>query len=290
MRRLTGLLLCGAILAAGCGMQAPKAPAVRVDDVVAARKPAGGEPDQPAKREAGAKAQPRKIIYIGRFELVVEDFDSAVNQLNALLAEHEGYVAHADLTGRPGERRNGVWTLRVPVVRFDPFRKALSALGELRKSTLESDDVSDRYFDTAAEVANLEAREKALRKLYDDKIAGSKLTDLLEVDRELSKVRGEINTRKGQLQRWDNQTEFATLHVQMQDLKSYVPPTSPDFGTSIGRTFWGSVEALLTVGKGLVLFVVAVAPWAAILTVVASPVVLLSLRRRRSEPPPAPGS
>jgi hypothetical protein len=175
------------------------------------------------------------------------------------------------------------------VARFDSFRKAISTLGELRKSTLESDDVTDRYFDMAAEAANLEAREKALRKLYDDKIAGSKLTDLLDVDRELSKVRGEINTRKGQLQRWDKESAFATLHVQMQDRKSYVPTTSPDFGTSIGRTFWGSVDALVAAGKGLVLFAVAVAPWAAVLAVVASPVLML-LWRRRPGSPPAPGS
>jgi hypothetical protein len=291
MRRLTGLLLCGAILAAGCAGQSPKSP-TQVMDVSASMKQAGLAVEAaapPAKKEAGEKAQPRKIIYTGRVELVVEDFDPAATQLADLLAEHDGYVAHSDVTGRPGEPRHGLWTVRVPVARFDSFRKAISTLGELRKSTLESDDVTDRYFDMAAETANLEAREKALRKLYDDKIAGSKLTDLLDVDRELSKVRGEINTRKGQLQRWDKESAFATLHVQMQDRKSYVPTTSPDFGTSVGRTFWGSVDALVAAGKGLVLFAVAVAPWAAVLAVVASPVLML-LWRRRPGSPPEPGS
>src|SRR5436309_1510736 len=123
--------------------------------------------------------------------------------------------------------------------------------------------------DMHAEVTNLEAREKALRAMLDDqKLTGKSLKDLLDVDRELSGVRGQINQRKGQLQRWDKETAFATIHVEMQDRKSYRPPTAPDFGTTIGRTFHSSIDALVTAGKGLVIAAVALAPWLGVLAVV----------------------
>lgn len=285
---LMGMVLSGILLAAGCGQEAKYA----FDTAGAVPRQDAGEKDKAGERGnqggEGAKPRPRKIVYTGRVELVVEDFDAAREGLMQQLAEHEGYVARSEVSGRPGEPRRGSWTVRVPVERFEAFRETLKEIGELRRSTLDSEDITDRYFDMSAEVTNLEIREKALRKLYEEKIAASKLSDLLEVDRELTSVRGQINQRKGQLQRWDKETAYATLQIEMQDRKSYVPPTAPDFGTSIGRTFWSSIDALVRTGKALVLVGVAVAPWVGVAAVVILPVVLLARRRRR--PPPVPVS
>src|SRR5262249_17220717 len=191
---------------------------------------------QPAKQDE--KPRPRMIVYTARLEMVVEDedFDSARERILELLKEQGGYVASSDQAGQLGQPRQGTWVLRVPVARFDAFLDAVAKVGELQRQALESDAITDRYFDTRAEGTNLEGREKALRKLYDEKIAGTKLSDLLEVDRELSNVRAQINQRKGQLQRWEKETTFATVNVHLFARKGYVPPTAPDFGTSLSRT------------------------------------------------------
>jgi hypothetical protein len=281
-------------LAAGCGgaskefsqaglpVKSKKATGARQD---VARAPAALEPVGEKKE---APAEPRKIIYTGQVELIVEDFDKGEKDLLKLLAEMKGYVASSEITGRPGEPRSGQWILRIPTENFDDFIAEAKTLGEMRKQKRDTEDVTDRYFDAKAQMQNLEAREKALRKLYEEKIAGSKLTDLLDVDRELNKVRGEINVLKGQLQRWDKLVEFATITLTMRDRKGYVPPESPNFPTSIGRTFSGSIEALVWTGQGLVLVVVALAPWLGVLAVLAAGSWLLiraSLRRRPPEPP-----
>jgi hypothetical protein len=250
----------------------------------AARGPAAG-----AQKEK--KPEPRKIIYTGRVELVVQDFEDAIEGMDAALKDQGGYVSSSEVTGEPGQPRSGQWTLRIPVDKFATFLKALGRLGELRNQRIDSEDVTDRYFDTKAEVANLEVREEALRKLYKEKIAGSKLTDLLEVDRELNNVRGQINLRKGQLQRWDKLVEYATVTLTIRDRKGYVPPESPNFRTRIGRTFQGSIDALVAVGKALVLTAVALAPWMGVLLVFALAVwipVRLFAPRRKHQPPPPP--
>jgi hypothetical protein len=282
-----------AVLLAGCGdaKQAPMTEVARQSKGIGGAKdkkaPAGGQAPAAAaevkqekalagevkedRRDGNAKKRnaPRKIIYTGQAELVVQDFDEALDALEVILRENGGYIAGKTVTGEPGQPRYGRWTLRIPEANFETFLTAIAKRGEMRQQTLESEDVTDRYFDTKAEVANLEAREDALRKLYKEKIAGSKLTDLLEVDRELNNVRGQINVRKGQLQRWDNLVEYATLTLTIRDRKDYVPPTSPDFGTTLGRTFQASLEALVWAGKGFVLVVVALAPWLAVLAVLA---------------------
>jgi hypothetical protein len=250
---------------------------------VAARAPALAEaPEAPAG--AQKKVEQRKLIYTGRVELIVDDFDKAETGLRTLLGEQKGYISAAEVTGEPGEPRFGTWTLRIPAESYEEFLTGVKSLGELRKQTRDTEDVTDRYFDTKAEVTNLEAREQALRQLYKEKIAGSKLTDLLEVDRELNNVRTHINVRKGQLQRWDKLAEYATVTLTMRDRKGYVPPASPEFSTTIGRTFHGSLELLQDTGKALVLAAVALAPWLGVLVVLCA-VVLVPIRAMRRPKP-----
>jgi hypothetical protein len=295
MARLTcWVLVLGLLAGLGCS-QRGDAPVSEK----AAQAPAGQFKEEAANPAQGKEAVARKIIYKAQVELIVEDFEKASADLLRLVKERPGaYVAKSDVQGTPGAPRLGVWTVRVPVDHFDAFLAAVGGLGELRHSSTDSQDITDSYYDLQAHIKNDEVREKGLQKLYLDKSAGSKLEDLLAVDRELSAVRGKIDAQKGQLQRWDKETALATAVVTLRDRKDYVPATVPDFGTSLGRTFQASVEALVGLAKFLILAAVAVSPWLAVLAVLAAPLVVVWRRWQRSRPltavaagpPEAPGA
>jgi hypothetical protein len=210
----------------------------------------------------------RKIIYNASVEMVVEDVDKAQEDLMRLVEEQKGYVAKSDTHGAPGSPRSGAWTLRIPAEHLRDFIAAVAKLGELRESKTDSDDITERYYDLKAHVKNDQAEEEALRQLMVEKSATGKLDDLLAIRRELRELRGKIESQLGQMQRWDKEVAMATVVVQFQDRKDYVPATAPTFGANIARTFEGSNEALLAFGKGIVLVAVAVAPW---LVVLAAP-------------------
>jgi hypothetical protein len=253
-------------------------------DEAAAGRPADGLKRKPAAE--APPATPRKIIYTGHVDLVVEDFEQAEASLRLLIKDHKGYVARSEVKGEANRRRAGTWTVRIPSAQGEEFRDAVVKLGEPIRSTLDSEDITDQYYDTQAARENLEAREKALRTLYEKTIANARLADLLAVDRELTQVRGEINTLKGRLQRWDKQVAFTTFTITIQERRDYVPPTAPAFGTTVGRTFSGSVDALVEVGKALVLVAVALAPWLPVILAVVAGLWLLIRRLSRSVPPP----
>jgi hypothetical protein len=214
--------------------------------------------------KAADEEQPRKIIYNASVELVVEDLDKAQGQLAGLVEDAKGYIAKSNTHGSPGSPRSGEWTLRVPAGRFREFIAGLAKLGEVRESKTDSDDITDRYYDLKAHIQNDQAEEEALRKLMVEKSADGKLEDLLAVRRELRDLRGKIDSQQGQMQRWDKEVAMATVVVNMQDRKDYVPTSAPSFGASISWTFEASVGALLAFGRGIVLVVVALAPWLAI--------------------------
>lgn len=156
--------------------------------------------------------------------------------------------------------------------------QAVSKLGEVRNRSSNSQDITDAYFDRAARLKADEAEEKSLLGLL-EKTQG-KVEDILKVREQLRLVRGNIEENKSQLQRWDKDVDFATVTVKLLDRRDYKPPLIPDFGSTVGRTFQGSIEALVAFGKGIVLVVVALAPWLAVLGLLAAPLAIIWRRRR----------
>jgi hypothetical protein len=102
------------------------------------------------------------------------------------------------------------------------------------------------------------------------------------VERELSRVRGEIEQMQGRIRFLANVTSLSTVTIQATELKDYTPPVSPTFGTEIVRTFRFSVARLTEFGKAVVLALVAVAPWLPVALVVALPIGLYVRRQRRA--------
>jgi hypothetical protein len=264
------------------------------DDAVVARvdrnqidtkqKPAGGAPTEPISR---------KKISIGRIELSVEKFDTAIIELKTLVKNSKGYIANSDDSGAAGAQRTGSYTIRVPAEEFDSFMDTVALLGELRRRTSDSQDITDQYYDTAAHIKNDEVRQQGLQKLYDKTAEKGRIEDLLVVDRELSFITGRIDEQKGRLTRWDKEVAYSTVVVQISQRTDYQAAGSPDFGTTVSRTWDGSLSALATFGKGLLIFAVAVTPWLTVLLVMTSPMwALLWWRVRKSRSakptPPAP--
>ena len=249
------------------------------------------EPQEPADREqagqAGEKAQKpadevaRKIIYTAQIELIADDFEKTEQELHQLIQDHDAYVARSDTHGSPGVPRSGTWTIRVPAKQFEDFKSALATLGELRLNKTDSDDITDRYYDLKDHIKNDQVEEEALQKLLIEKSANGKLEDVLAIRKELRDIRGKIEEQQGRLQRWDKETALSTVTLKITDRRDYVAPTTPHFGTNIGRTFEGSFDALMSVCRGIVLVAVALVPWFPVIAFVGVPMWLMIRRIRR---------
>jgi hypothetical protein len=279
------LLVIGCALlggAFGCGGSKMKSQASTAKAEAQTTARAEGPPQQPqkdaGKEGAGAVPVVRKIIFTADVAVIVEDFATAEKDVTRLVQTHEAFVAQSEISSAPGTPRSGRWRVRVPVKRFDAFRAAIAALGELEKNSSEAEDVTDKFYDLQKRIqTKLKEEERLLQHLQ--KSTG-KLAEILEVEKELSRVREEAELMQGQQERLANLTSLTTVNVTLHERKSYVPPEAAGFGTLISRTFEGSVDLLALFSRAVVLMVVALAPWLALLAVAGAPVWLL-LRRRR---------
>ena len=151
------------------------------------------------------------------------------------------------------------WRVRVPVAHFEAFASAVARLGEVRRNHVGSQDVTEEYVDLEARIRNKREEEKRLLKHLAD--STGKLEDILAVEKELSRVRGEAEQMEGRLRFLADRADLSTVTIEASEWKDYKPPVPATFQTRVGRTFFLSVETLFEFGKALALFLVALAPW-----------------------------
>ncbi len=222
-----------------------------------------------------------RIIYTATVQVVADDFAASSTKLTQLIEKMGGYVANASLDRSSGEARSGSWTVRIPVKQYGDFLTALDGIGFVESRTQNSEDVTMEYVDVEARIANLTRLEERFVALLQERTG--KLEDVLKVEQELARVRGDIEQAQGRLRYLANKTDFSTVTITLREQKDYVPPRAPSFGERIATAWTNSLQSLRQAGELAVIAVVALAPWIMVAAVPVLAIVItikLAMRRR----------
>jgi Domain of unknown function (DUF4349) len=215
----------------------------------------------PSLPAGAATAIARKIIYDAQVDLTVESVDPIAKKVGSLVQEARGYIAEQNVTGSPGSQRSMRWRVRIPVEQFDSFVDSIVLLGELERNNRTSQDVTEQYYDIEARIKNKKVEEQTLNKILQER--SGKLEDILKIEIELSRVRGEIEQLEGKIRVLENVSSLATLTLNVRERDKYAPPApvAADFGTQVARTWNGSLLDLKNMGKSFALWTVSWAIW-----------------------------
>ncbi len=167
----------------------------------------------------------RKIIYTAYLSIEVERFDALPQEVNRLVQQFDGYIAHTDVQQMQGSRRGGRWTIRVPVNRYREFLGSASGLGVPESLREEASDVSERFVDLEARVASSKQLETQIMELL--KKQTDKIDQLLTIERELARVRLEIEQMEGQLRLLSYQVAMSTVHLNAIEKVTFMPAERP---------------------------------------------------------------
>ncbi len=168
----------------------------------------------PAETPVPALAN-RKLIRNAKVELEIVRFDDAIQEITAFANEERGYVATSSSEKQANGKLKGEIVVRVLPENLDHFLQKIRVLGELKNQTLGTEDVTKAYFDTDSRLKNARVMEQRmidmLKKKSDD------INDLLQVEKELGRVREQIEQMQGDLKYWDSQVQFATVTIQLTE-------------------------------------------------------------------------
>jgi hypothetical protein len=157
----------------------------------------------------------RVIIYTGDISLVVKDTEAAINEITQLVTEQGGYMSGSNVYQSSGVLRGSV-SIRVPAERYQPVMEGLRTISvRVERESSSTQDVTEEFTDLQARKVNLERTEAALQTLLEERQRVGKTSDILDVYRELTDIRGQIEQIEGRMRYLSNQAALSTINIEL---------------------------------------------------------------------------
>jgi len=215
----------------------------------------------------------RRIIRNGRMTLEVDDVIEAMNSVEDVAAIMGGYVV-SSYKYENEEGISGEISIRIPSEKFDEgFERLRQIAQNVPYERTDSTDITEEYIDLEARLHNMEATEDQYLELLD---RADTVDEMLQVQRELSNVRGSIEQIKGRMNYLERVSDMGIIEVSVMETGSIAGP-------------WSIVNTLKTAAHGVVAFVrglITILIWIGIFCWVWIPILVIVIRKRRKNKNP----
>jgi hypothetical protein len=262
---------------------APPQPGALAIAATAASVMASGETEM--LRQDGVETQERLIVRNANLSLTLDDPAAKIEEIEALAVEMGGWVvsAHLSTSGTGDQQRvtSANISIRVESAWLDEaLDRIKTGVGTVNSEAVTGEDVTAEYVDVRSRVANLEAAETQLQAIMED---ARRTEDVLAVFDQLTRIRGEIESLRGQMQYFEQASSFSAIQVQL-----YATPVTPPVEVGSWRPLdavSGAAQALVNVlqgGVNIVIYVVVFVLPLVLLIALPIWVIMRFVRRRRS--------
>lgn len=225
------------------------------------------EAPQPRTTMTKAQTDNRMIIYTADTWIDIVDYDTTYEKIVKMVNDMGGYVGEANTSYKHYDEsepdkslKRGRLTIRVPQGQFMGTVDFLESIGVQKNLNIWSQDITAQYRDIANEIANLEIREAKLREIMEK---AEEIEDVITVERELSRVRGEINNYTGTLKEWERLVSLSTIHIELNEVETLEPKIKPIDKTLLQKARDGlvnSINQLKYLGETIFIGLVAFSP------------------------------
>ncbi len=213
----------------------------------------------------------RRIVRTGNMSMEVEDISKAQVAISDIAIQLDGYVVTSSLNAAK-ENPSGFISIRVPAEKFSAAMAKLRQLAvKVTNENTSSQDVTEQYMDLKAQLSNYEATEAQYLELLKK---ADNVKDMLEVQRELSNVRGQIERIKGRMQYLERTSDTSLIEVS---LTKSVPIGESTW--DVGGVFKRAVDGLIAFGKVLLSILIWILVFSPVWIIVL--VIIFVVRRRK---------
>ncbi|MGD0800744.1 MAG: DUF4349 domain-containing protein [Terracidiphilus sp.] len=204
----------------------------------------------------GSDAESAPIIArTASLTIIVKDLTAARTLLDAMLAKHQGYSAQLTVRSAVSAPRSLTASLRIPASDLSNAISDLKTLGRVERESQSAEDVSQQHTDLAERIKTARATEERFRSILQQRTG--KITDVLEVEESIARVRGEIESMEAEQKGLEHRVDFATIDLQLrEEYKEEIAFTFADFSMSFHNAFVAGYRNVAETVTGIFLFLV----------------------------------
>lgn len=211
----------------------------------------------------------RKLIKTVNMTVETRDFDAMIANIQAKIAELGGYAQTMDVNGNSDVtvRRDAYIVARIPAGKLDGFVESVEKNSNILNKNESTEDVTLNYADTKAHKESLQIEQKRLNELLEQ---ADSVETIIALESRLSEVRYEIESYESRLRTMDNQVEYSTVYLNVNEVKEYKPEPieDPTFLERIGEGFTSGIETSLEIIQDFVVGIAGALPVLIVLAII----------------------
>lgn len=216
-------------------------------DATVAMMDAAAVQEEAALKTSVGQPAARKVILDASLRLRVKSYRDAEARLEEISRRAGGYVESSLSEATAGELRSGTVSLRIPQDAFDAVMAEIEGLGKVVYKDVSARDVTEQYIDLGRRLENARRQEAKLLELLK---RASSVEDALAVERELGRVREQVELLTGKLNFLEHSVALSSIRVRLEE-PSVASPWPPGLG--LGDVLRRAAQAFVdTVGTLIV--------------------------------------
>jgi hypothetical protein len=194
------------------------------------------------------------VIRTGSARVEVDSLETSIAAVRSLAQRVGGHVANVIVQSGEKELRLATLELKVPAARFDETLNGLEGLGEVESVEVSAQDVGEEYVDVTARVTNARRLEERLIQLLANRTG--KLEEVLAVERELARVREEIERMDGRLRYLRTRVALSTVSITVHEPAPLISRPGQNVIAQSVLEAWRNFVRFLAAGIALLGYVV----------------------------------
>lgn len=245
-----------------------------------------------ASNAAAAETISRKLIRTVRLNVETDTFDDLLNGLQQQIAALGGYVEQSDISGvsltyrNEPSRRSASITARVPSNQLNQFVSVVEESGNVIFKSESTEDVTLRYSDLESRKKSLTIEQERIWELLEK---ADTLEAVITLEERLSEIRYELESMESQLRLYDNQVDYSTIYININEVTDFTPVAPETTGQQIKREFLMNLRSVGNALTSLLILLITTVPvWFPLLIIVAVITMIVKRRKKKPEQPASP--
>ena len=213
----------------------------------------------------------RKLIRTVDLNLETENYDALMVGLEQQITSLGGYIEYKDAyhgNYYSSRNRNANITARIPSEKLDEFTGKVAEIGNITYESESVKDVTLQYVDLSSHKKMLQTEQERLMELLEN---AATMEDIITIESRLSEVRYQIESMESQLRTFDNQVDYSTVHINVEEVEHYTPQPEKTTWERIKSGFGENVYRVTNgIKNAAIEFVIAIPillVWAVVITV-----------------------
>ena len=182
----------------------------------------------------------RKLIKTVNLDVETKDYDGLLANLETQIEDLGGYIEYLDCYG--SSYRHASITARIPAAKLDGFVRQIGETANITGRSESVEDVTLQYVDLDSHIRMLEEERDRLLELL---ATAETIEDMITIESRLGEIRYQLESMNSQLRTFDNQVDYSTVHIDINEVIELTPVVELTDGERIAQGFAKSVADVL---------------------------------------------